>query len=59
MLVVKVGGKKGRDVVLPDLDPPRDVRPLVRFPVPANGVSGAAPGIPMGLLFLASRETAD
>lgn len=43
MLVVKVGGKKGRDVVLPDLDPPRDVRPLVRFPVPANGVSGSSP----------------
>jgi hypothetical protein len=25
-------------VVLPDLDPPRETRPLVRFPVPANDV---------------------
>lgn len=36
--VVKIGGKKPKDVVLPDLDPPRQARPLVRFPVPPNDV---------------------
>jgi hypothetical protein len=36
--VMKIGGSKPREVVLPDLDPPRETRPLVRFPVPANDV---------------------
>ena len=37
--VVKIGGAKPRDVVLPDLDPaPWAARPLARFPVPANDV---------------------
>jgi len=36
--VMKIGGSKPKEVVLPDLDPPREMRPLVRFPVPANDV---------------------
>jgi len=36
--VLKIGGSKPADVVLPDLDPPRSARPLVRFPVPPNDV---------------------
>jgi hypothetical protein len=36
--VMKIGGNRPREVVLPDLDPPRETRPLVRFPVPANDV---------------------
>jgi hypothetical protein len=36
--VMKIGGAKPREMVLPDLDPPCETRPLVRFPVPANDV---------------------
>lgn len=37
--VVRIGGSKPREVVIPDLDPaPWAAPPLVRFPVPANDV---------------------
>lgn len=36
--VVRIGGAKPREVVLPNLEASRAARPLARFPVPANDV---------------------
>lgn len=36
--VLRIGGNRPAEAVLPDLDPPRAAAPLVRFPVPANDV---------------------
>lgn len=36
--VLRIGGKKQKDVVLPDLAPPRQVQVLTRFPVSPNDV---------------------
>lgn len=36
--VVRIGGKKPREFVLPDLEGARAARPLARFPVPPNDV---------------------